>query len=894
MNRRGGIVVEVNTHRVAAVVLTIALAATTLAQNGTPSPAPAPVKEATTAKQPSKDVPFDQLRKLSRRERKERTAKLNESQRAFLDDVEPIMMPAELDSFLMMENDAGREAFIVDFWRRRDLGRGTGGQQFRGLYYERLAVVKERFRKPSSDRAKMFLLHGAPDGVTRVNCNRLLQPMEIWYYQDLRGVGRELHFLFYEPRNHNDYKLWNPIGGSMALSELVASDSLALAPGEQAAKKAFESSSPYGYISRIQLSCSDGEQAVKAITQMIQNRVDLLKLFEPPPVSQEDVRKILRSMVILNPDAPKLTAELSVRYPSKDGSRTDAQLMILIPREQVTPSVVGQGEVYTIDVVGEILRDGRLWERYRYRFDFPGDTKGEKLPIVIDRLLRPADYTSRIKIVDANTGAEALVESELTVPEIYEPEAVKVATIETQAEMTTAVSQLKQELVAEEPRLRIIPPPDEVVNGMHTIETLVSGEGIKAVEFSLDGKKIAIRRQPPFSLDVDFGNVPQMRRIRAVALDRQDQPVTGDDVVVNLGTDPFRVRITSPRIAPKLIGPTRVDIDVSVPDGKELGSLELYWNERRMTTMYDAPFVHTVDIPATEGVGYLRAVATLADDDQAPAEDVVIINTPAYMEELNIHLVEMPTTVLIGGKPSNHLGEKAFKVLDEGKPVTIAKFEHVTNMPLSIGMAIDSSGSMHPRMDQAQKAGAQFFQNVMKKGDRAFLVGFNSEPQTVQRWSTKVGDIHAGLAKLRAEESTALYDAVIYSLYNFLGVKGQKALVIISDGKDTSSKFSFDQALEYARRAAVPIYAIGIGIRGNEMDVRYKLSRFASETGGSTHYIETAADLGRIYDDIQKELRSQYVIGFYPAADVKAGGKWRELTVQASEGKVKTLRGYYP
>ncbi|MEA2488298.1 MAG: Ca-activated chloride channel, partial [Acidobacteriota bacterium] len=633
---------------------------------------------------------------------------------------------------------------------------------------------------------------------------------------------------------------------------------------------------------------------VKAITQMIQNRVDLLKIFEPPPVNQEDVRRILRSMVILNPDAPKLTAELSVRYPSKDGSRTDAQMLVQIPRDQVTPSVVGQGEVYTIDVVGEVLRDGKLWERYRYRFDFPGDTKGDKLPIVIDRLLRPAEYTSRIKIVDANTGAEALVETELTVPDIYEPEAMKVATIETRAEATAAVSQLKQELVAKEPRLRIIPPSDEVVNGMHTIETLISGDAIKAVEFWLDGKKLAVRRQPPYSLDFDFGNVPQMRRIRAIALNAQDQPITGDDVVVNLGTDPFRVRITSPRIAPKLVGPTRVDIDVSVPDGRELDSLELYWNERRVATMYDPPFVHTVDIPATEGVGYLRAVATLKDDDQAPAEDVVLINTPAYMEELNVHLVEMPTTVIVGGKPANHLEEKAFKVLDEGKPVTISKFEHVTNMPLSIGMAVDSSGSMQPRMDEAQKAGAQFFQNVMRKGDRAFLVGFDSTPQVVQRWSTKVGDIHAGLAKLRAEESTALYDAIVYSLYNFLGVKGQKALVVISDGKDTASKFTFDQAVEYARRAAVPIYAIGIGIRGNEMDVRYKLSKLCSETGGATYYIETARDLGRIYEDIQTELRSQYVIGFYPSADIKAGSKWRELTVQVNEGKARTIRGYFP
>jgi Ca-activated chloride channel family protein len=334
-------------------------------------------------------------------------------------------------------------------------------------------------------------------------------------------------------------------------------------------------------------------------------------------------------------------------------------------------------------------------------------------------------------------------------------------------------------------------------------------------------------------------------------------------------------------------------MDVSVPDGETLGKLELYWNETRVATLFDAPFVQTVDIPPTSGVGYLRAVATLQDSDTAPIEDVVIINTPAYMEELNVHLIELPTTVTIGGKPAMELDEKAFRIVDDGKQVPIAKFEHVKNLPLSIGLAIDTSGSMKPRMEEAQKAGAQFFKNVMKKGDKAFLVSFDTEPKLVSRWSPKIADVHAGLAKLRADETTALYDAVIFSLYNFLGVKGQKALVLISDGQDTASKFSFDQALEYARRAAVPIYAIGIGIKNNEMDVRYKLTRLANETGGSVYYIEQAHDLDRIYDQIQTELRSQYVLGFYPPADAKPG-KWRELTVEAQGGKARSLRGYYP
>jgi len=197
-------------------------------------------------------------------------------------------------------------------------------------------------------------------------------------------------------------------------------------------------------------------------------------------------------------------------------------------------------------------------------------------------------------------------------------------------------------------------------------------------------------------------------------------------------------------------------------------------------------------------------------------------------------------------------------------------------------------------MATARDSGAAFFQNVLQKGDKAFLVAFDSQPHMIQKWSSELSALNSGLAKLRPEESTALYDAVVYSLYNFLGVKGQKALVLLTDGKDTASKFTFEQALEYAQRAAVPIYTVGIGIRGVDMEVRNKINRFANETGGTSYYIDDVKDLSRIYSDIQNELRSQYVLGFYPSPDVKAGGKWREVTVQTAEGRVKTIRGYYP
>jgi len=874
----------------AAAVMFAFAALNTVAQTNNP-PAPAPQAQPSKSSTPATDPG---VRKLSRRERKDRLKALTDKYREFLTDVEPIMLPSELDTFLILETDAQREIYITEFWRRRDQLQGTTNHRYRDDYYARMEEAKEKFKYMSSDRARMYVLQGPPGEILEIDCSHLLQPVEIWKYFYVPQLGHDIRFLFYKPRNGGDWKLWQPgilSGQSDALAELVSQEAMGGASTPQAGvNKVFnESASPYTNVSKIDVECKWGEEILGAIYQMQQNTVDLPKVFEPPAVNEEDVHKILRSVVLANPNAAKLTAEYSVRFPAKQGSRTDAELTLLVPRSQLTVRDVAGTKTYSIDVVGEVLKDEQLFESYRYRFDFPGDSTAETFPIVVDRFLRPNEYKSRVKLTDANSGAEAIVEKELTVPEILDtPEQAR----QKEAAAST-VALLKDDIDSNEAKLRIVPLADDLLSGLQHIETLAVGDDIKAVEFYLDGRKVMVKRQPPYTLDLDFGNVPQVRRVRAIALNAKGDILTGDELVLNTGNDPFRVRIVSPRVAPKLHGRTRVEMAVSVPEGKKLDNLQLFLNDTRLATLYDPPFVQTVNIPEREGVGYLRVVATLKDE-QAPIEDVVMINTPDFMEEVNVHLIELPTTVLLNNKPVNNLGEAAFKILDEGKPVKVAKFEYVKNLPLAIGMAIDTSGSMQPRMGEAQKAGATFFNNVMKNGDKAFLVSFDTQPQLVQKWSPRVADVNAGLAKLRAEESTALYDAIVYSLYNFLGQKGQKALVVITDGRDTSSKFSFDQALEYARRAAVPIYGIGIGIRQTEVDVRYKFGKFCTETGGNIYYIDQASELRRIYDDIQNELRSQYVLGFYPPEGVKAGSKWHELQVQVSEGRAKTIRGYYP
>jgi Ca-activated chloride channel family protein len=158
-----------------------------------------------------------------------------------------------------------------------------------------------------------------------------------------------------------------------------------------------------------------------------------------------------------------------------------------------------------------------------------------------------------------------------------------------------------------------------------------------------------------------------------------------------------------------------------------------------------------------------------------------------------------------------------------------------------------------------------------------------------------------GLAGLKSERSTALYDAMVFSLYYFSGLRGRRALLLLSDGRDEGSRFTFDEALEYARRSGVTVYVIGLG----EDVEKKKLGRFAEETGGRAFLLGNATELPGIYAAIEDELRSQYLIAYQStnyqstnnqSTNTGGGNGFRTVEVEVARSgvEVKTMRGYYP
>jgi Ca-activated chloride channel family protein len=151
------------------------------------------------------------------------------------------------------------------------------------------------------------------------------------------------------------------------------------------------------------------------------------------------------------------------------------------------------------------------------------------------------------------------------------------------------------------------------------------------------------------------------------------------------------------------------------------------------------------------------------------------------------------------------------------------------------------------------------------------------------------------LSGLRAEGSTALYDAIVYGLYQFTGVKGKKALVLLTDGKDTASKFDYDTLLEYVRKSGISIYGIGLKISGTDFEVKGKLNKIAQMTGGQTFYIDSAKNLESVYRQINDDLRAQYLLTYY-STNTEKKDQWRkvEIKVEPTNLDARTISGYYP
>jgi Ca-activated chloride channel family protein len=579
-----------------------------------------------------------------------------------------------------------------------------------------------------------------------------------------------------------------------------------------------------------------------------------------------------------------------VRFPEQRANKIGVDLSLLVPKKDLKSRSLGEEKFFNVDVIGEVVKGERLIDNFKYRFDVPtSEVNAEKIPLTVRRYLYPGEYNLILKVSDGNQNAEGRITDKLAVPE--QPDAPPPAELAARNNVRATLEKAKDAGFLPS-AISLIPVAKEIVTGLQRFETKAA-EGIRSVDFYLNGTKVMTKTRAPFDADLNLGPLPRKHTIRVVAYGESGRAVGEDEYTVNEGREIFRVRVMSPEKGAKVSGPTKVIAAVAVPEGKALQKLEFYSNESRVATLYQAPYEQSVNIKAGGSLGYVRIVGTL--DDGTVAEDLRYVNAPAYISEISVDAVELYTTVHEHGRPVAGLQKTAFKVFEDGAVQQVESFEFVKNLPLSIGVMIDTSASMLESLPEAEQAAMGFLDYTIGQKDRAFTISFDNEPYLLSKLTNRKDKLFRSFAGMRAEGSTALYDAIVFGLYQFTGVKGKKALVILTDGKDTASKFDFETLTEYVRRAGIAVYGIGLKISGAELDVKYKLNKLAQVSGGQTFYIDSAKNLEAVYKQINEELRSQYLLTYY---STNPGGKdkWRkiEVKVEPSSLQARTITGYYP
>lgn len=832
---------------------------------------------------PALAVAFQEERKETRKERRERRAALAEAEaalplefREFLSDVHFLISEQEREAFLEVTQDYQRRAWIERFWRVRDPYPDSARNELRARWEERLLYVEREFEGPRSDRARMFLFNGEPSGRIQFQCTMVTWPIEIWFYSHSDRVGHEFFLLFYRRGNQQHYELWHPSDGIDRLLDFGVN--------AQAAAGDIQ-------------SCKDGDVAAAAINWLLRsNGLEFATLMahldeRPEAPSAEWTLTFEAYTTDVPEDAEPLDATLELRYPARYQARTVVEALVEIDPASAGRDTLGGQSSYNFFLTGEVLRGDDLFENFRYKFDLPlgaSGPGGPEQPILLsfERRLRPGDYRLVLRIEDLNGGRFARMEQPLEVPALDPPAARQL-----DPAVQKIIDQAEAVLASDVPTVQLLEPPGELQTGLVRFDTLATGD-IAEMRFRLDGGEVARKRRPPFSVELDLGSTPRVHVLRATAHDAEGAEIASDEISLNAGRNRFALRFAEPREGVRYDGEIQVDVDVQVPDGSLVERLELHLNDEPVATLYQAPWRHRVELPPGDVIAYLRAAAYLADG--ASTDAVVYVNAPDYLEIVDIQYVELYATALHrSGRPYEELRRKDLTILEDGAPQEILRFQRVTDLPVHLQVMLDVSASMVDRLGVAREAALDLFRTGIAPRDRAALVTFNDHPYLASDFTNDLGKLAGSLAGLKAERGTALYDAIVFGLYYLNGIKGQRALLLLSDGKDESSRFSFEQALEYAQRSGVAVYAIGLGKQPGP--ARRALSRLADRTGGRAFFIAEVAELAGVYGSILGELRSRYLIA-YQSTNTSGGRRFREIEVDAAVPgvSIRTLKGYYP
>ena len=302
----------------------------------------------------------------------------------------------------------------------------------------------------------------------------------------------------------------------------------------------------------------------------------------------------------------------------------------------------------------------------------------------------------------------------------------------------------------------------------------------------------------------------------------------------------------------------------------------------------------------------LRGVYALAQDPQKG--DRIPPGSQSQKDEstyrVNVRLVNVFTTVTDSrGAPVADLSKDDFQLLEDGVPQTIKVFEKESAIPLSIALAIDTSPSTMRDFKLETTSARRFVHSILRNEDRLSVFEVTENIDQITRFTSDLRTIEHGIDSLKTGPGTSIYDAIFLCSESLLDREGRKVLVLITDGGDTTSKADYNTALRRAQQAEAIVYSIIVvpveADAGRNLGGEHALIQISKDTGGKYYYAEGQQQLDEAFRKISDELRTQYLLAFYPSRKVSDSPFRRikvELNKKDPEGQAYQVRhraGYY-
>jgi Ca-activated chloride channel family protein len=355
----------------------------------------------------------------------------------------------------------------------------------------------------------------------------------------------------------------------------------------------------------------------------------------------------------------------------------------------------------------------------------------------------------------------------------------------------------------------------------------------------------------------------------------------------------FAVQITNPARNDFRFGKSDIEAEVQASDPRVVEKVEFFVDDRLIYIDTEPPYRCSFDFGADPRSWVIRAVATHREG--VKVEDTVILKRVVLNYAVQVNRVIVYATAIDKKKERFYRDLQKDQVIlkEDGKRQSLVDF-YIETRPITLAVILDSSGSMQGAIDKVHNAASKFV-STLGAEDRAMVIDFNDQVFLLQDTTTDKDALKSAITSTAALGDTALYDALYASFRRLRGIQGRKAIILLSDGEDTSSKFSYKRVLDEAKLADIIIYSIGLGTSALDIDLRRVLKTLSEETGGRAYFPDKVEELEGVYDAIAEELKNQYYITYEPTNTVW-DGRWRRIEVGIAPGievEMRARKGYY-